>query len=274
MASTRRVAGYSGRQWLARASAISFSEPCDAKPAEGRERRKRMGEEFLERRGLVRKDFLKLGGSYFPGRYRFGGLRPAFHQARTEKRVEIRTEQRDREAKARSPRSSAERVKAGELPPVEERLPDEPLVVEPVERMGIYGGEWRTALLGASDTSWLGRTIGYDNLVRWDVEFEKVIPNVAGSFEASEDAREYTFRLRPGMKWSDGEPFTADDIVFAMNDVLNNEELYPAPLFPGEAEKIDDYTVRISLEKPDGLFLKKQAMGDPGVRSPAILFTT
>ncbi|MGH3489100.1 MAG: hypothetical protein ACRDP8_14470, partial [Actinopolymorphaceae bacterium] len=70
-------------------------------------------------------------------------------------------------------------VKDGKLPPVAERLPDEPLVVEPNERIGVYGGQWNSGTLGPSDGAWLGRTVGYETFMRWDPQFQKVIPNVA-----------------------------------------------------------------------------------------------
>ncbi len=54
------------------------------------------------------------------------------------------------------------------------------------------------------------------------------MPNVAESWTVNPEATEYTFKLRKGMKWSDGKPFTADDIVFWANDVINNKELTPA----------------------------------------------
>src|SRR5690606_14205661 len=67
--------------------------------------------------------------------------------------------------------------------------------------------------------------------------------------------------LRPGMKWSDGEPFTADDIAFAYNDVLLNEEIYPVvPAFvqvddePAGFEKLDDHTVAFTFAKPHTFF--------------------
>ncbi len=119
----------------------------------------------------------------------------------------------------------ADQVKAGKLPPVEQRLPKNPMVVQPTEQVGKYGGTWRTALIGGQDTAWLTRTIAYDYLVRWDPAWKKVMPNIAESFEASPDAKSFTFKLREGMKWSDGQPFTADDVVFYVNDVYRNKEL-------------------------------------------------
>jgi len=163
----------------------------------------------------------------------------------------------------------AERVSAGELPPVAERLPQNPLVVEPLERVGEYGGTWRAVLTGSGDQSWLVRTVGYENLVRWNPEWTEVIPNVAESFEVSEDGTQFTFRLREGMKWSDGAPFTADDILFWYEDIALNEELSPsAPSLlqngddVGVVEKVDDTTVRISFETPNGLFLRRLATPD------------
>ena len=161
----------------------------------------------------------------------------------------------------------AGQVKAGKLPVLAKRLPAAPLVVRPAERLGTYGGTWRSALLGPSDTAWLGRTVGYEAMLRWDVAWTKVVPNIAESFEASPDAREFTLRLRPGMRWSDGKPFTAADVVFAYNDVLANAKLYPAglPLYlmtskgPAKVTQVDDHTVRFSFPEPSGLFVDNLA---------------
>lgn len=154
----------------------------------------------------------------------------------------------------------AELVSAGTLPPVAERLPANPLVVPVVEAIGTYGGTWRAGLVGGNDTLWLQRTIGYENLVRWNPEWTEVVPNVAESFEASEDATAYTFTLREGMRWSDGEPFTADDIMFWFEDVALNQELTPnRGTNPPTVEKLDQHTVRFSFEEPNGLFLQTLA---------------
>lgn len=161
-------------------------------------------------------------------------------------------------------------VKDGKLPPLEQRLPKNPLTLKPVDKIGQYGGTWRTALLGGQDTAWLVRTVGNENLVRWDPEWKKVIPNVAESFEANQDATEFTFKLRQGMKWSDGKPFTADDILFWYEDVANNKELNPGGLpgwmrsggKNGAVEKIDPYTVKFKFPVPNGLFLQRLATPD------------
>lgn len=173
----------------------------------------------------------------------------------------------------------AELVAAGELPPVAERLPAEPLVVEPVESLGKYGGTWHTALVGGQDNAWLVRTISYDHLVRWKRDWSGIEPNVALSFEANDEATEYTIHLREGMKWSDGEPFTADDLVFWYEDVLVDPEyraVNPVPTWlqsggePPVVEKVDDTTVVFKFAAPYGLFLQYLATpsGDDPTRYP------
>ncbi len=151
-------------------------------------------------------------------------------------------------------------VKQGKLPELAKRLPPDPVVVQPLERVGVYGGRWRltTQASGYGTGATQYQLCGYENLVRWDPTFKKIIGNVADSWEVAADGKEYTFKLHPGIKWSDGEPFTADDVVFAVDDVLNNTELTPVPdpYFGGAtAEKIDDYTVKLSWDKPNGLLL-------------------
>src|SRR5690606_8965151 len=105
----------------------------------------------------------------------------------------------------------SERVQAGTLPPVDQRLPANPLVVEPLESTGSYGGTWRTGTIERNGND-LFRNIGYEQLMRYTPDYGAVIPNIAESVEASDDGREYTFHLREGLKWSDGTPFTADDV--------------------------------------------------------------
>lgn len=60
----------------------------------------------------------------------------------------------------------AEKVAEGSLPPLEERLPENPRVLEPLEGIGEYGGTWRTGLRESAPT-WNLRTVGYDNMTHW-----------------------------------------------------------------------------------------------------------
>src|SRR5262245_40200749 len=105
-------------------------------------------------------------------------------------------------------------VDANELPPVDERLPANPAVITPFNESGEYGGSLRVGFTG-SNPGWGGLwyIAGWENLVAWSSDFSGVVPNIAESWEVSDDVKQYTFHLREGMKWSDGEPFTADDIM-------------------------------------------------------------
>ncbi|MBS7701108.1 MULTISPECIES: ABC transporter substrate-binding protein [unclassified Chelatococcus] len=157
--------------------------------------------------------------------------------------------------------SLAKEVAAGKLPPVAQRLPETPLVVKPVNSIGSYGGTWRQALVGASD-GLLERTIGYTRLVRWDPQWTGVVPDVAESYSVNSDGTVYTFKLRKGIKWSDGTPFTADDILFWYNDILMNKEITPAvPRWlrsgndPVVVSKLDDSTIQFSFKTPNGMLL-------------------
>ena len=75
----------------------------------------------------------------------------------------------------------AEQVKAGKLPPVEQRLPAEPLVVPVVERTGQYGGVWRRAFLGPADFNNYVRVV-YDALVRFSPDGAKIEPKIAAGW--------------------------------------------------------------------------------------------
>ena len=157
-------------------------------------------------------------------------------------------------------------VQQNRLPPVAQRVPENPLVVTPVERVGRYGGNMRRGLRGSQDHNGILRMVGNQGLTRWNLEFTDVLPGVAERWEVSQDATEFTFHLRRGMKWSDGQPFTADDILFVFEDCLNNSELYRSPpaiyVVNGrmpEVTKINDVTVRFKFAGPFGLFLQQLA---------------
>jgi peptide/nickel transport system substrate-binding protein len=159
----------------------------------------------------------------------------------------------------------AKAVAEGKLPKIGDRLPANPLVVQ-AERVGRYGGALRRGLRGSSDHNGILRLVGNQGLVRWNLGFSEVLPNVAEKWEVNATASEFTFYLRKGMKWSDGKPFTADDIVFSIEDCAKNSDLYksvPAQLViggkPVVVTKIDDTTVKFTFTGPYALFLEQLA---------------
>lgn len=148
----------------------------------------------------------------------------------------------------------AEQVKQGKLPPLDQRLPKSPEVVKPIGSVGTYGGVLRTAVRGDADHNNILKLVGNQGLTRWTPDYAKPIPNLAESWTVNADASEYTFKLRPGLKWSDGAAFGADDILFFVNDLLPNKQFFQSPPSqyvingqPMKAEKIDDTTVKISF---------------------------
>ena len=171
----------------------------------------------------------------------------------------------------------AEQVKAGKLPPVDKRLPADPLVVPVVERTGQYGGVWRRAFLGPADSNNYVRVV-YDALVRFSPDGAKIEPKIAAGWESSKDFRVWTIKLRQGAKWSDGAPFTADDIVFWYQDVLLNKDLVPAiPSWmrnsdgtTATVEKVSPTAVRWSYKQPNTLLLTALANQDGGDRTYAV----
>ena len=85
-----------------------------------------------------------------------------------------------------------------------------------------------------------------------------VLPNLAESFEVSADGHVTTIRLRPGIKWSDGVPLTADDFMFRFNHVWHDPDMSPivARIVQGtEFVKLDDLTFQYVFPEPSPLFI-------------------
>ena len=151
----------------------------------------------------------------------------------------------------------AERVAAGELPPVDERLPAQPLVVQPLESVGEYGGELAGPSTNPTCCGWDALEMRLQKLLTIDTDLTTIIPNIAQAFEISDDQTTYTIHLREGHMWSDGEPFTTEDFRFYFEDVLGNADLTPSPGGPWavggelpEIEVIDETTVRYTYAEP------------------------
>jgi len=153
-------------------------------------------------------------------------------------------------------------VKDGKLPPVEERLPVNPWVADTLEQVGVYGGMIRRAYTGASDR-W-GPTKIVDKGLVW---FDKNLvnkPHYAESWSVNDDGTEWTFNLRKGLRWSDGEPFTSQDIKWNLENVLQNKLLTPAGNTKYQSGKDkawaavtcpDDYTVVYKYASPKPMLI-------------------
>lgn len=164
------------------------------------------------------------------------------------------------------PDSLKDKVAKGELPPVDQRLPSEPLKVTiegEGKAVGQYGGTARILIGGQRNIS-LMTVYGYTRLLRYDDKLQ-LQPDLLKSFEV-QDGRIFTFHLRPGLKWSDGEPVTTEDFRYALEDVQLNEELSkvisPNLLVDGKPPKfeiVDDQTLRYSWDAPNPDFLPQIA---------------
>jgi len=161
-------------------------------------------------------------------------------------------------------------VKAGKLPPVAKRLPENPLVVKFPAGMqpGQYGGSLNM-LIGRSRDVRMLVVYGYARLVGYDQNFN-IVPDILESIDVK-DERIFTMKLRKGHRWSDGQPFTSEDFRYFWEDVANNKELSPTGppsdlLVNGEAPKVeypDKQTVRYSWSKPNPDFLPRMAGASP-----------
>ena len=160
-------------------------------------------------------------------------------------------------------------VADGKLPPVNERLPKEPVVFKTgamVDGIGEYGGVFRHVIGGRPEGfNWLaGQHQGWGGInmavqeclvrqgPRWQIKSEEQsgpLPNLAKSWEWNSDMTELTMHLIEGAKWSDGDTFDTEDIAFWYNDNVEDENIasrITAGAFGGGAtlEVIDDYTFK------------------------------
>jgi peptide/nickel transport system substrate-binding protein len=134
-----------------------------------------------------------------------------------------------------------------DLPPVAERLPVNPLVTQPYESVGQYGGTLHTA-------SWWPEAgnvqlyFAVDAPIKWKADLTGYEPALVESYEWSADGLTFTMHMREGLKWSDGEPYTSADWEFAWEDILKNPD-YRVRSVPGYLRKADGNP--IDMEFPD-----------------------
>ena len=164
-------------------------------------------------------------------------------------------------ARHAAPPMLADLVKNGSLPPIDERLPANPLVVGGRDAIGVYGGEVR--MIHTDPTGFLSN---YDwnaeRLLHYsDIDLRTIVPNIFESWEASPDGTTYTIHMRRGMKWSTGDPVTSEDVRFTWEDFLTNKDLnanldwrFHFGSAPMQVNIIDDYTFKITHAAPFGNF--------------------
>ncbi|HLT61009.1 MAG TPA: ABC transporter substrate-binding protein [Microlunatus sp.] len=170
-----------------------------------------------------------------------------------------------------------------DLPPVEERLPENPYVIpHKWVQPGKYGGVMNMNVFSVNGAvkAESDRNFFYGNSpLRWLNDGKDVGPGLVERWESNDDASEWTFYFRKGLKWSDGEPFTIDDILFWWEEFILEQKMAQTP--PDEARsgkgtlakftKVDDTTLKMTFDAPAPLTADRMAMwvnGNIGKNGP------
>jgi peptide/nickel transport system substrate-binding protein len=105
-------------------------------------------------------------------------------------------------------------------------------------------------------------TLIFNGLLKYNNE-GVLIPDLAERFQISPDGKIYSFKLRQNVVWHDGEPFTADDVIYTVANIQDPvwQSQLKSALGNVQVEKIDDFTVRFTLKEPFGNFLNNLAFG-------------
>lgn len=163
------------------------------------------------------------------------------------------------------------KVEAGELPPLEQRIPENPMVVDleaTGKAVGKYGGSLRMLMAEPKDIGQI-TVYEYARLIGFNEDIE-LVPDILESYEQVDD-RAFTFRIRKGHKWSDGHLLTSEDFRYFWEDVvkdpdLGREGVPSVMLVDGEEPKfevIDDLTFRYSWARPNKGFIQALAAPAP-----------
>ena len=168
-----------------------------------------------------------------------------------------------------------ELVAAGTLPPVKDRLPENPKVADDRSadyleggafEIGTYGGTIRSGTITPNYNADVFIMLTENLLTMVDTYSGVVTPNIVEAYTVNDDFTEYTFTIRKGLKWSDGSEVTMDDYRFAFEDVIFNTELTPvvdsflraggmSAGNPLTFTVLDDSTFKITFDQPYGGFL-------------------
>lgn len=172
-------------------------------------------------------------------------------------------------------------VSEGKLPPLAERMPvATDVMVEKTDSLGDYGGDLRMVWKGKAD-QWTSGMITEEAMFRFKPDGSGVEPNVAKSVDINKDSTEFVIKLRKGMKWSDGVPFTADDVVFYYEHMVLKETFgkkvydcyYSIDPVTGDkavatVTKVDETTVKVTFKYPNPQFLERLAIDNKWFFAP------
>ena len=163
----------------------------------------------------------------------------------------------------------ADLVKAGKLPPVEQRLPAEPVVVKPLRKVGKYGGTAYGPSMTHNNANDM-QTINCTGLFSFNNDLSQFTPLVASSWKLSSDYKSATITLRKGLKWSDGTTFDANEMMWFFENMVFDKTYTPVtPAWcqqggqPMKVSKVDDYTVQFDFAVPSPAFYLLQKTSPP-----------
>jgi peptide/nickel transport system substrate-binding protein len=144
-------------------------------------------------------------------------------------------------------------VNSGDLPPVADRIPKNPRVITPYDEIGQYGGTWHRAFKGLSDR-WGPNKLQEEFMLEWyapDPDSLTIEPNYISEWTQNEDATEFTFTLREGLKWSDGASFTTEDVQFGYDLMaMDPPVINPPSIIVSSGELMD---LKLSMNSPGRL---------------------
>lgn len=181
--------------------------------------------------------------------------------------AEIEAAIRDGRLPAWYPRKQSPILEGAGLPPVAVRTGPEPVVMRGVDFPGNFGGVWVQFIAGSSaDAAGSTNRVFYDRLFRFGPAGYPIVPHIAKGFEMKEEGRVWEIELRD-IRWSDGEPFTADDLLYYWNDVMLSQSLGGGRVYkpftvggkPATLEKLGPHKVRWTFPEPRTDFLETLA---------------
>jgi peptide/nickel transport system substrate-binding protein len=127
---------------------------------------------------------------------------------------------------------------------------------------------WNPWIPNSSYGNWGGQQVMMDALMYLNYGSGEYIYWMAESFESNEDATVWTLKIRPGIEWQDGTPFTVDDIIFGIDLQVANEGLgghFYYVEWVEKVEKVDDLTIVYTLKKPNVRFADERGGGVLGL---------